>query len=215
MYKNSERHKRSHAERTAETRAALTAAARRLFAAPGYHATATEDLVQAAGVTRGALYYHFEDKRALFRAVAEQLEDELDQRVREAASGGSDIWDGIAKGVDAFLEACSQPDVKQILLVDGPSVLGWQEWHELDARHARAQIEQSFHALTAAGFTLPTAISPLAYLLHGALLAAALYLASAEDTRVAREKRAEVGRVIQQLYRGLVQPPEPSARPEE
>lgn len=187
-------------------------AARRLFAEPGYHATATEDLVRAAGVTRGALYYHFEDKRALFCAVAEQLEDELDQRVSAAASGGSDVWDGIVKGVDAFLEACLQPDVKQILLVDGPSVLGWREWHELDARHSRSQIEESFHALTAAGFTLPTPVAPLASLLHGALLAAALYLASAEYTGAAR---AEVGKAIQQLYLGLVQAPVPSARPGE
>src|SRR5215471_10450228 len=202
MYKSNERQRQSQAERTAQTRAALMAAARRLFAELGYHTTATEDLVRTAKVTRGALYYHFADKRDLFRTVVEQIEDELDLLVREAASGGSDLWDRIARGVDAFLEACSQQDIKQILLVDGPSVLGWKEWHEQDARHSLAQIEESLHALTAAGFTLPTAVKPLAHLLHGATLEAAFYLANAEDPSAAR---AEVGRGIQQLFIGLVQ----------
>lgn len=206
MYKSNERKRQSQTERTAGTRGALVAAARRLFAEQGYHATATEDLVRTARVTRGALYYHFQDKRDLFRTVVEQIEEELDHQVREAASSGSDIWDRIARGVDAFLEACSHQDVKQILLVDGPSVLGWKEWHERDARHSLAQIEESLHALTAAGFKLPTSVKPLAHLLHGATLEAALYLANAEDTSAAK---AEASKGIQRLFRGLVQSEEP------
>jgi len=200
MYKSNERRKQS--ERTAETRGVLVATARKLFAERGYHTTGTEDLVHTAGVTRGALYYHFQDKRDLFRAVAEQLEEELDQRVLVAASAGRDIWESIARGVDAFLEACSQQDVKQILLLDGPSVLGWKEWHELDERHALGQIEESLQALVDAGYKLAAPVKPLSLLLHGAILEGALYVANAEDMSSAQ---LEVSRAIQHLFRGLVQ----------
>jgi AcrR family transcriptional regulator len=206
MYDNTRRSRRSQAERTAETRGALLAAARTLFAAQGFHATSTEDLVRAAGVTRGALYHHFTDKRALFRAVVEQIEDEIDRQVRAAARSGANIWEYIARGLDAFFAACAQRDVRQILLVDGPSVLGWQEWHDLDARYSLAAFEDLLRALGAAGFTLPAGITPLAHMLHGAMLAAALYLAQAEDAQAAQ---TEISRGMQRLFAGLVQPEQP------
>lgn len=191
------------ADRTAATRKALLGAARQLFATRGYAETSTDAVVQHAGVTRGALYHHFADKRDLFRAVLEQIEEEIDHSVRDATHGGRDVLERIGLGFDAFLDACMRPDVQRILLMDGPSVLGWEEWHAIDARYALAQIEASLRALVDAGFTLPTATEPLAHLLHGATLEAALYVATAGDADTAK---AEIGTGLRRLFLVMTQP---------
>ena len=198
--------RRTQVDRTAETRRALLGAARELFAAHGYAATATDDVVQRAGVTRGALYHHFANKRDLFRAVAEQIEEEIDRQMRDAAYSGDGIWESIARGIDAFFDACATADVRRILLVDGPSVLGWETWHAIDARYALAQIEDSLVGLVEAGYQLPASPQSLALLVYGATLEAALYLAHAEDAPTAR---TEFRRGIQHLFMCLVQPEGP------
>lgn len=197
---------RTQADRTAETRGALLDAARELFAARGYAATATDVVVQRAGVTRGALYHHFANKRALFRAVVEQIEEEIDRRMRDAAESGDGVWECIARGIDAFFDACATADVRRILLVDGPSVLGWETWHEIDARYALAQIEESLAGIVAAGYRLPASPQSLALLVYGATLEAAMYLAHAEDAPAAR---TELRRGIHHLFMCLVQPEGP------
>lgn len=199
MYRNThEPERRSQAERRAATRGALLGAGRELFAAGGYAGVTTEELVRRAGVTRGALYHHFEDKRGLFRALVEEVERELDGVVlgaaREALEDSSDVGVAYAAGFDAFLEACASPDVGRLLFVDGPSVLGWEEWHEIDARYALAQNEAALRALIDAGLMEDRPVRPLARLLHGASIEAARYVASAEDKRAAKvEVREAMG----------------------
>ena len=123
------------AERSEQTRRVLLDVARRLFAEHGYAGTATEQVVRRAGVTRGALYYHFRDKRDLFRAVVEDLQQELLQRIQEEAAAPDDPWERLRAGLHTFLDACQEPAVQRIILLDAPSVLGWAEWRALDARY--------------------------------------------------------------------------------
>jgi AcrR family transcriptional regulator len=207
MYINkSNEGRRSQAERRAATRRALLGAARELFAAEGYSGVSTEELVWRAGVTRGALYHHFEDKRDLFRVLIEEVEDELEKVVMGAARRdlreGRGLWEAYAAGFDAFLDECARPEVGRLLFVDGPSVLGWGEWHEIDARYALAQNEAGLRALIKAGLMEDRPVEPLARLLHGASIEAALYVASSEDSgRAKEEARDAMGRLIGGLRR--------------
>src|SRR5215210_3047371 len=104
--------RRTQAERSEATRAALIATARRLFAARGYAAVGTEELVRAAGVTRGALYHHFDGKADLFRAVFEQLEGEIAERLAADALARPDPWEAMLAGLEMFLDVCLEPEVQ-------------------------------------------------------------------------------------------------------
>ena len=112
------------------------ASARELFAQRGYAAVGTEEIVARAGVTRGALYHHFEDKRDLFRAVHEGLEAELVASIGARVEGIEDPWELLVTGIRGFLDACSDDALRQISLLDAPAVLGWEEWREISARHS-------------------------------------------------------------------------------
>src|SRR5437763_14874590 len=114
------------AEQSEVTRAALVDAAQALFAERGFADTPTEAVVKTAGVTRGALYHHFTDKTDLFRAVYERLEQRMIARVEEAVAGLTDPIEVLQRGADAFLDACMEPAVQRIVLLEGPTVLGWE-----------------------------------------------------------------------------------------
>jgi AcrR family transcriptional regulator len=206
MYINEKekRVRRSHAERRVATRRALLDAARGLFAEKGYAEVTVEEVVRGAGVTRGALYHHFEDKRLLFGAVVSEVEDEMDVLVEEAArdahARSGDPLEAMMAGHYAFLDACSRKEVRRILLLDGPAVLGWEDWHEIDAGHAVTQIEEGLGLLVDAGLMESQPLWPLAHMLHGATIEAALYVAVSEDVGKARE---EAGAGLERLIRGL------------
>src|SRR3954465_3492322 len=117
-----------HAERSDATRAALIAAARRLFAQRGYAGVGTEEIVRAAGVTRGALYHQFADKRELFAAVFEETEAELIAEAARRAPDAKGPVEALRSGFLGWLDACSEPGTQRIVLVDAPAVLGWEEW---------------------------------------------------------------------------------------
>jgi len=189
-----------HDERSEATRGALIAAARALFALRGFAAVGTEEIVRAAGVTRGALYHQFADKRELFAAVFEQLEAELAQRMAKAAAGAPDPLAALRVGSDAWLEAATEPDVGRIVLLDGPAVLGWERWREIGMRHGLGLVEAALQAAMDAGLLAPQPVRPLAHVLIGAVDEAALYVATAEDRPVAR---AEVGAVLDALPTAL------------
>jgi len=191
-----------HAERSEATRAALMAAARPLFAERGYAAVGTEEIVRAAGVTRGALYHQFADKRELFAAVFEQVEADVTQRTARAAvaSGASDPLAVLRVGAVGWLEACSEPEVQRIVLLDGPAVLGWAAWREIGMRHALGLIENELQAAVDAGSLRPQPVAALAHVLMGALDEAALYVTRADDRKVAlAESEAVIDRLISSL----------------
>ena len=196
---------RTQEERRAATRRALLCAARELFAEGGCHATAAGEVVRRAGLTRGAMYHHFEDKRDLFRAVVEEVEAELDGIVlveaRRVLAEASSEWEVFRAGHRAYLDVCMRPDVRRILLLDGPAVLGWEEWHEIDAAHAVGQIQAGLESMMESGMMERSPTRPLAHLLHGAVLEAALYVAVSEDPTLARD---EVWDGLERLLEGLL-----------
>src|SRR4051795_11596117 len=110
----------TQSERTEVTRGALIAAARKLFGERGFAAVGTEEVVAAAGVTRGALYHHFRDKRDLFRAVYEASETEMMRRTVAALANVEDPWEELVAGIPACLDACADPALRRISLVDAP-----------------------------------------------------------------------------------------------
>lgn len=190
------------AEHASDTRAALIASARDLFAAQGYDGTGTEQIVADARVTRGALYHHFRDKADLFRAVmaeaagavAQQLVDE--QLASESPSPLAEIRDGI----DAFLGVCVAGDFQRIVLIDGPRVLGTDAWEELVDRYGRQLLEEWLDRCVEAGELDPLPTRPLARLLIAMLTEASLAIPRAPDPAAAR---AEVGVVLDRLLTGL------------
>ena len=179
--------RRTQAERRAVTRRALLDAARSVFAEKGYHEAAAEEIVRRAGLTRGALYHHFKDKKDLFRVVVDEMEGEIDEQIEAAESAHSDLREVVMAGYRAFLDAVLDPEMQRTFFLDGPSVLGW-EWREIDARHAVGKIEEGLASLIEEGFVEPQPVRPLARLINGALLEASFFVAASEDPVAARDE---------------------------
>ncbi|MSO96596.1 MAG: TetR/AcrR family transcriptional regulator [Rhodospirillaceae bacterium] len=118
--------------RRAETRRKLLDVARAEFAAHGYGDGGTEAIVQASGLTRGALYYHFKDKRDVFRAVVADMAVEIANAMATSAASKPTAWKGLLAGSRSFLEIASRPDILRIYLQDAPAALGWAEWRSVD-----------------------------------------------------------------------------------
>jgi AcrR family transcriptional regulator len=188
------------AEQSEATRRALVEAAERLFADRGFADTPTEVVVQAAGVTRGALYHHFRDKTDLFRAVYEHLEQRMIARIEDAVKGLTDPIAVLRKGSEAFLDACLDPAVKRIVLLDGPSVLGWETWRELDMSYGLGMVTAVLEMAMQAGAIKRAPIEPLAHVLLGGLTSAAMLMASAPDPEAAR---ADAGKAVRVMVDGL------------
>ena len=182
------------------TRAALVASARALFAERGYAAVGTEEIVARAGVTRGALYHHFGDKKDLMRAVLHDLARELAEASATAALKETDQWRQILAAVDAFLDACTDPAVQRIMMTDAPSVLGWDEWREIDTQYGLGLVKASLENAMETGLIARQPVDPLAHLLVGALDEAAMYISRAPDSKVARR---EMGESIERMLNGL------------
>jgi len=182
------------------TRAALVAAARRLFAERGYAGVGTEEIVQVAGVTRGALYHHFSGKEDLMRAVLHDLSRELAEASATAALKETDQWRQILAAVDAFLDACTDPAVQRIMMTDAPSVLGWDEWREIDTQYGLGLVKASLQNAMETGLIARQPVDPLAHLFVGALDEAAMYIARAPDPGAARR---EMGDSIERMLAGL------------
>ena len=192
--------RRTQAQRRAATRRALLDAARSMFAEKGYHETAAEEIVRRAGMTRGALYHHYEDKKDLFRAVVDEMEGEIDEEIEAAERAQSDLPGAVMAGYRAFVDAVLDPEMRRTFFLDGPSVLGW-EWREIDARHAVGKIEEGLESLIAEGFVEPQPVGPLARLINGTLLEAAFFVAASEDPEAARD---EVWGAMERLVGGLL-----------
>ena len=188
----------SRAEKAATTRAALVAAARRLFADNGYHATGTPDIVSAAGVTRGALYHHFRDKEELFEAVFRSVAKELETAASESVVAlMTDPWLQLQEGLQAFLRLVAQsPEMQRIILLDGPVVFGWSKWRDLQSEYTRVYLVRSLELLMGLGTIEKRAPDPLAHLLTAALNDAAMAIANAPDPAKALPEVADALRAL-------------------
>jgi AcrR family transcriptional regulator len=195
--------RRTKAEQSETTRRALLDVARELFSERGYAGTATEEVVQRAGVTRGALYHQFRDKEDLFRAVYEEVERELTERMlagmRSKLKRNAGAWERMRAGNEAFLDACLDPAYQRIALVEAPSVLGWNVRSGV-ARHGLGMIRQVMEAAIEEGSIPEQPLEPMAHLVRAVLNEAALLLARSEKPKAAR---AEIGAAVERLMEGL------------
>jgi AcrR family transcriptional regulator len=164
-------------ERSTATQQRLTAQARRLFATQGYAATGTEAILEAAGVKRGALYHHFADKSALFEAVCKQICEEAASAIEAALPSHQqlDPKEELVQGSLACLQFMLQPDIRQIMLIDAPTALGWARWQALEKDLGTASLQSGIEAAIATGDLKPACSAELlTTLMNGALNALAL-----------------------------------------
>src|SRR5215475_741265 len=193
-----------HDLRSEATRRQLVTAARTLFGARGYAAVGTEEIVRAAGVTRGALYHQFRDKTDLFAAVAEEVEAEIAERIAAGAAGAGPV-EALRAGARLFLDACAEPEVERIILLDAPAVLGWEAWRDLAGRYGLGLVQLALQSAMDAGAVVQQPVVPLAHVLIGALDECALYIARAEDPAAAREQCAAI---FDRILRGITLAPD-------
>lgn len=185
----------------AATRAALVSAARRLFV-DGYDAVGTPAIAAAAGVTRGALYHHFADKRALFAAVVDQVAADLVDRINAAAIGyAENKVEGVIAGCHAFLAACHDIETRQVFLVDAPAVLGWSAWRAIDARHGLGSLKNGLAACATEGLVSEDDIDAVAYLISGALNEAVFVVAEEPSNKRFRKR---LDSCVERMVRGLL-----------
>jgi len=190
-----------HDLRSEATRRRLVTAARPLFGARGYADVSTEEIVRAAGVTRGALYHQFRDKSDLFAAVAEEIEAGIAERIAGAAGAEADPLAALRSGTRLFLDACAEPEVERIILLDAPAVLGWEAWRDLAGRYGLGLVQFGLEAAMQAGAIVSQPVAPLAHVVIGALNECALYVARAEDPAAAREQCVAI---LDGILRGLM-----------
>ncbi|TDQ14835.1 TetR family transcriptional regulator [Phyllobacterium brassicacearum] len=186
---------RRRSEMMEETRARLIHAARKAFAEKGYAAASMDDLTAEAGLTRGALYHHFGDKRGLLLAVVNQIDAEMATRARAIGSLADNDWEGLlAEGV-AYIEMALEPEVQRIVLLDGPAFLG--DPSNWTSQNSCLQATwQKVEALTAQGIIKHVDAEAAARLLNGAALNAALWIAASDDQQDVLVKAIEAFRCL-------------------
>ena len=188
------------AEQSDKTRRALLAAARTIFTTQGYAATSTEEVVQRAGVTRGALYYHFRDKAALFGAVFDEVGQEYTATLRaDIMAAEGDAWQRLMTGVELFLDRMLDPSVRRILYIDGPSVLAWSS-SERRREPGFALLRDLVAPLMAAGLIKQLPLEALVRQLWALFFQAAVDIAGAEEDSLALHDRQVV---LRHLLGGL------------
>lgn len=196
--------RRTQEERSAATREALISAARKLWGVRGYSEVGTPEIAKEAGLTRGAMYHQFADKAALFRDVVEAVEQDVMARMGTlvASSGAKTPADAIRAAVDAWLEVSGEPEVRQLILLDAPAVLGWAGFREVAQRYSLGMTEQLLAEAIRAGQLARQPVRPLATVMIGALDEAAMAIATAEDPKRARR---EIRQVLRRLIDGMLE----------
>jgi AcrR family transcriptional regulator len=182
-----------------KTKAQLVAAARRLFAKQGFAATSTEEILDKAGVTRGALYHHFKDKAALFEAVCTQLHEEAVAAIVDVTGDDVAPLDALVAGSLAWIDRVSTPEVNRILIVEAPSVLGWEKWNALDRAHGFGELLEGVAAARAARAIRPIGAEELAVLLNGAMNAGVLWAGHAGGAQSLRRVKKAVREMLLSL----------------
>ncbi|BDT91802.1 MULTISPECIES: TetR/AcrR family transcriptional regulator [Nocardia] len=178
------------------TRRTLLETAARLFAEREYADLSAEELVRAAGLTRGALYHHFDGKKGLFEAVVDELEDRAAQRIRAAIDSATDPFERVDRSLEAFLDVCTEPDYRHIVLLQGPIALGWRRWREVDQRHLSSLVLEGARNLLDAGLIQPHPPELLASAFYGALTEMSLIIAESADTEKGRAEAAALARAL-------------------
>ncbi|HEX2285808.1 MAG TPA: helix-turn-helix domain-containing protein [Mycobacterium sp.] len=191
--------RRTQAERTEATTTALVDAARELFARDGYDATSLDTVAAHAGVTKGAVYHHFDGKRQLFEAVFSREVERMAVPLAEAYGRKKDPWDAFKAGCQAFVDECLDPGLQRIVLLDASAAIGWEGIRRLEAPLLEL-MELAIMRAVDAGRIAKRPPGPLAHFLFGAICEMAMIVARADDQKAAhRQAIAEIGRVLDGL----------------
>ncbi|MEN3220048.1 TetR/AcrR family transcriptional regulator [Mycolicibacterium porcinum] len=191
---------RTQAERTRATIDQILVVARERFAADGYDNTFVDNVAERAGMTKGALYHHFEGKRGLFAAVFENEQRAIGEAVNRAARGTKDSWQRFLRGCRGFFDAVLDPGVQRITLIDAPAVLGWEAMRDLEDEHVTSLLRLGLAQVIADGHLPEQRVEPLAHLLHGAMCEAAMTVARSSDPE--RESRDSIA-ALERLLNGI------------
>ena len=178
-----------------ENRNKLIAVARRAFAEKGYAAVSMDELTAEVGLTRGALYHNFGDKRGLMAGLVHQVDAEMASRARELSAQAGDDWEGLLAEGAAYIEMALDSEVRRIVLLDGPSILGDpSHWPSQNSclQATKATVER----LIAEGSLKPVDAEAAAWLLNGAALNAALWVAASADPQAILPKAIEAFRCL-------------------
>jgi len=190
----------TQSERRAATIESILGAGRRLFGECGFAATTMDDIAEQAHVAKGAVYHHFATKEAVFEAVFDQVSRALVQEIDRAVRTEKDVLAAMVAGTQHYFAACAKGPTGQIILRDGPAVLGWERWREIDAQHFGGKIPRALAAAMDAGLIARQPVEPLARLLLGAVTEAAVACAGRAD--IARAG-AEYARAFRSLIEAL------------
>lgn len=190
----------TQADRRAATQAAIVKAARRLFGSDGFQNTTMDDIAAAARVAKGAVYHYFRTKEAVFEAVFDQASRDLVTDIDQVSRAEKDILHAMAAGTRHYLAACAKGPTGQIILRDGPAVLGWERWREIDAQHFGGKIPRALNAAMERGLIARQPVEPLARLLLGAMTEAAVACAGAANIK---EAGANYARAFSSLLEAL------------
>ena len=192
---------KTQAERSEATVGAIERAARKLFATRGFEATSIDEIAARAGVAKGAVYHHFDSKQELFARVLDRIQGELAALPAPTGRRGAGPLDLVAEAVLAYLIAASEPDVRRILLVEGPAVVGWARWREIDAKYFGAATRAGIAAVLGAEVS-ERHVDALAHLVLGAVMEGALLCATGPDPK---QTAREVTAALRRLLSGLVE----------
>jgi AcrR family transcriptional regulator len=183
------------------TRGQLIAIATRMFADRGYEDTSIEAVLREAGVSRGSLYHHFPSKEALFEAVAEDVETSVGEQTLAAASGIDSPLAALRAGFLAWIRLAGDPVVRRILLIDAPSVLGWERWRAMEEDHALGLIRMVLQAIAEEGNLRPDLVGTLAHVLLASVNEVALLVARSEDKEAAMKSGGDaIDELLQRLF---------------
>jgi AcrR family transcriptional regulator len=188
------------AERRAATTEAILTAARRLFGTQGFAATTMDEIAAGARIAKGAVYHHFKTKEAVFEAVFDLVSRDLVVEIDGAARAEKDVLAAMVAGTQHYFAATAKGPTGQIILRDGPAVLGWERWREIDAQHFGGKMPRALSVAMEAGLIAKQPVEPLARLLLGAVTEAAVACAGRAD--IARAG-AEYARAFKSLVEAL------------
>ena len=187
-------------ERKRATRTAVLGSARQLFGIAGYAQVSIDQIAAQAGVAKGAVYHHFATKADLFEAVLRAVSEDVVTAAQAGLAGRTEILEAMQAGNRLFFEACADPATAQIMLRDGPSVLGWSRWREIDAAYFGGLVRAALAMAMGQGVIAERPIEPLVVLILGAIADAAIDCANAEDFAHDAELYLEA---LEAMLRGL------------
>ncbi len=187
-------------ERGQSTREQLIAIATRLFGERGYEGASIEAVLRESGVSRGALYHHFDSKEALFEAVLDAVEDEVGREILTAIGDLTDPVEALRGSCLAWVRLAGDPVVQQVVLIDAPAVLGWQRWREKETDYALGSLKAGLQAIADVGRLPADMVDPFAHVLLAAVNEIALLVAGADDAEAAiRQGEATIDEVLKRL----------------